>query len=196
MSRVSSNVILYKLIKIIDLKFYIIILFYLSLSSHKVYITSKTSIITLNGSVASSLWRLVFQFFIFHPIYKWSSWSWSHGSWIYNYLCNQCPSPLKLWVLTLFMARCTQYNIMWLATGQWFSPGTPVSSTNKTDGHDKTEILLKATFNIITLTHPFIKFKKNINILPLQLYRVHSTIIIVLPLQLYRVHSTIIIVLS
>jgi len=23
-----------------------------------------------------------------------SSWSWSHGSWIYNYLCKQCLSPL------------------------------------------------------------------------------------------------------
>jgi len=22
------------------------------------------------------------------------SWSWSFGSWIYNYLCNQCISPL------------------------------------------------------------------------------------------------------
>jgi len=21
-------------------------------------------------------------------------WSWSYGSWIYNYLCNQCLSPL------------------------------------------------------------------------------------------------------
>ena len=28
-------------------------------------------------------------------------------------------------------------------TGLWFSPGTPVSSTNKTDLHDITEILLK-----------------------------------------------------
>jgi len=28
--------------------------------------------------------------------------SWSYGSWIYNYLCNQCLSSLKLWVLTLF----------------------------------------------------------------------------------------------
>jgi len=27
----------------------------------------------------------------------------------------------------------------WLATGRWFSPGTPLSSTNKTDLHDKTE---------------------------------------------------------
>jgi hypothetical protein len=31
----------------------------------------------------------------------------------------------------------------WLATGWWFSPGPPVSSTNKTDRHDITEILLK-----------------------------------------------------
>jgi hypothetical protein len=27
------------------------------------------------------------------------------------------------------------------AAGQWFSPGPPVSSTNKTDCHDITEIL-------------------------------------------------------
>jgi hypothetical protein len=31
----------------------------------------------------------------------------------------------------------------WLATGQWFSLGAPVSSTNKTDRHDITETLLK-----------------------------------------------------
>jgi len=24
------------------------------------------------------------------------SWSWSYGSWINNYLCNQCLSPLTL----------------------------------------------------------------------------------------------------
>ena len=40
------------------------------------------------------------------------SWSWLCGSWIYNYLCNQCLSPLT-WVRTPFMARCTQYNIIW-----------------------------------------------------------------------------------
>jgi hypothetical protein len=38
--------------------------------------------------------------------------SWLYGSWIYNYLCNQCLSPLKLWVRTPFMVSCTQYNIM------------------------------------------------------------------------------------
>jgi hypothetical protein len=37
----------------------------------------------------------------------------------------------------------------WLATGQWFSPGPRVSSTNKTDRHDITEILLKVALNTI-----------------------------------------------
>ena len=37
-----------------------------------------------------------------------------------------------------------------LATGQWFSLGTRVSSTNKTDCHDMTdEILLKVALNNI-----------------------------------------------
>jgi hypothetical protein len=31
----------------------------------------------------------------------------------------------------------------------WFSPGPPVSSTNKTDRHDITEILLKVALNTI-----------------------------------------------
>jgi hypothetical protein len=39
-----------------------------------------------------------------------------------------------------------------LATGQWLSPGTPVSSTNKTDRHDIAEILLKVALNTITRT--------------------------------------------
>ena len=38
----------------------------------------------------------------------------------------------------------------WLVTGRWFSPGTPVSSNNKTNDHDITEILLKVALNIIT----------------------------------------------
>ena len=40
----------------------------------------------------------------------------------------------------------------WLATGQWFSPGPPVSSTNKTDCHEITEILLKVPLNTIKQT--------------------------------------------
>jgi hypothetical protein len=40
----------------------------------------------------------------------------------------------------------------WFAAGQWFSPGTPVSSHNKTDLYDITEILLKVVLNTIN-TH-------------------------------------------
>ena len=40
-------------------------------------------------------------------------------------------------------------------TGQCFSPGTPVSSTNKTDRHDITEIVLKVDLNTITLNPLF-----------------------------------------
>ena len=36
--------------------------------------------------------------------------------------------------------------------GRWVSLGTPVSSTNKTDRHYITEILLKVALNTITLT--------------------------------------------
>jgi hypothetical protein len=36
--------------------------------------------------------------------------------------------------------------------GWWFSLGNPVSSINKTDHHDITEILLKVPLNTITLT--------------------------------------------
>ena len=36
-----------------------------------------------------------------------------------------------------------------MVAGRWFSPGTPVSSTNKTDRHDITEILLKVALNTI-----------------------------------------------
>jgi hypothetical protein len=39
-----------------------------------------------------------------------------------------------------------------LAADVLFSPGTPVSSTNKTDCHNTTEISLKVALNIITLT--------------------------------------------
>jgi hypothetical protein len=34
---------------------------------------------------------------------------------------------------------------------RWFSTGTPVSSTNKTDCYDIAEILLKVALNIINL---------------------------------------------
>ena len=41
----------------------------------------------------------------------------------------------------------------WLATCRWFSPCPPVSSTNQTDRHDITEILLKVALNTIKQTN-------------------------------------------
>jgi hypothetical protein len=83
--------------------------------------------------------------------------SWSYGSWIYNYICNQCLSPLMLWVLTpprrgvLDTTLCDKV-CQWLAEGRWLSLDTPVSSTNKTARRDITEILLKVALNNIIWT--------------------------------------------
>jgi len=50
------------------------------------------------------------------------------------------------WWGVLDTTLCDQV-CQWLAAGQWFSLGTPVSSTNKTDRHDIAEILLKVVLN-------------------------------------------------
>ena len=63
-----------------------------------------------------------------------------------------------LWVGISIRARCTTLCdkvCQWLATGQWFSP---VSSTNKTDHHDITEMLLKMALNTIEQTNVTITF--------------------------------------
>ena len=82
-----------------------------------------------------------------------------HGSWIDNYLCNQCLSPLTLSVRAplrrgeLDTTLCDKVCQL-LATGRWCTPGTPVSSTDKTDRHDITEILLKVVLSTITEYFP------------------------------------------
>ena len=63
---------------------------------------------------------------------------------IYFFNCKDC------WEL-LDAILCNKV-CQWLAAGRWFSPGTAVSSTNKTDCHDITEILLKVMLNTIILT--------------------------------------------
>jgi hypothetical protein len=78
------------------------------------------------------------------------SWPWTHGC------CNQCLSPLMLWVRIAIRARCTTLCdkvSQWLATGRWFSPGPPVSPTNKTNHNDISEILLKVALSTIKQTN-------------------------------------------
>ena len=67
-----------------------------------------------------------------------------------NYLYKQCISPLKLWGV-LDTTLCDKV-CQWLAAGRFIFPGTPVSSTNKPDGHDIAEILLKVALNNVTLS--------------------------------------------
>jgi hypothetical protein len=90
------------------------------------------------------------------------SWSWSYGSWIYNNLCNQCLSLLKLWGWIPLMRGVLDTTLCdkvckRLVSGLWFSLGTPVSS-NTTDHHDIAEILLKVVLNSMTLTLQRVQF--------------------------------------
>jgi hypothetical protein len=83
-------------------------------------------------------------------------WSWSYGSWIYNYICNQGLSPLKLWFQIPFMARCSLYNIMWESLSVTCDRSVAFSHHScflHQINHDipVTEILLRVALNTITL---------------------------------------------
>jgi hypothetical protein len=83
---------------------------------------------------------------------------WLYGSWIYNYLCNQYLSSITLYVRiplrrgVLNTTLCDKV-CQWLAADRWFSPGTPISTTNKTDRHNiyNWNILAWAGFEHTTL---------------------------------------------
>ena len=102
-----------------------------------------------------------------------SSWPWSYGNWIYNYLCNHCLSPLMLLARISIKARCTTLCdkvCQWLAKGHWSSPGPPVSSINKTDRHDITEILLKVVLNTIKQTDWLVDWISRISFAVIQVH--------------------------
>ena len=62
----------------------------------------------------------------------------------YHHYC--CEFESCSWRGVLDSTLCDKI-CQWLATGLWFSLGTPVSSTNKTDRHDIAETLLKLALN-------------------------------------------------
>jgi hypothetical protein len=123
------------------------------------FISAKVSIPSVEMCIRNNfLWYASKYLMTVRWLLNGPSWSWWYVSWIYNYLlCNQCLPPIKLWVRTrswrgvLDTTLCDKV-CKWLATGLWFPPVTPVSSTNKTDRHEITEILLKVTVN--TISHP------------------------------------------
>ena len=98
-------------------------------------------------------------------MYYWGpSWSWSYGSLILSLTVQSVPITTE--VVSSNPVHGEVYSIQhyvikfcqWLVTDRRFSLGTMVSSSNKTDRHDITEVLLKVAFNIISL-------KQTINVL-------------------------------
>ena len=67
---------------------------------------------------------------------------------ISEYHHSSCELEPRYWRVVLDTKLCHKICQL-LATGRWFSPGTPDSSTNKTDRHNITEILLNVALNTI-----------------------------------------------
>ena len=63
----------------------------------------------------------------------------------------------RSWLGVLDTTLCDKV-FQWHATGRWFSPGSPVSSTSKTDHHDIAELLLKVALNTINQTNNLISY--------------------------------------
>jgi hypothetical protein len=57
--------------------------------------------------------------------------------------------PIRRW--HIYITFCDKV-YQWHTADLWFSAGTPVSFTNKTDSHNIAEILLKVALNTMTLT--------------------------------------------
>ena len=91
-----------------------------------------------------------------------------HSSESYYYLCNQCLSPptlsvqILLWPGVLDTILCEKV-FQLLTAGLWFSLGTSVSSTNKTNCHNISEILLRVALTL-TLYYYFIGYCQAMNI--------------------------------
>ena len=77
-------------------------------------------------------------------------------TYVFDEKVQHLEGTVMLWARILIRGSCTTLcdNIcQWLATGLWLSTGPPVSSTNKTDRHDITEIFLKVALNTIKQTN-------------------------------------------
>jgi hypothetical protein len=83
------------------------------------------------------LYRKYFQYFMFHMVQ------------LRTHHCLKYVNTIQQfnrWRGVLDTTLCDQV-CQWLATGRWVSPGTPVSSTNKTDRHDIIVIKLKVALS-------------------------------------------------
>jgi len=57
-------------------------------------------LISTDLSILSAYFNVIYHTILLYKVeYKLGpSWPWSYGNWILYYLCNQCLSPLTLWV--------------------------------------------------------------------------------------------------
>ena len=67
---------------------------------------------------------------------------------LYQLNYSRCQNILSTTLMTIFVRSFIPISEN-LVAGRWFSPGTLVSSTNKSDCRDITEILLKVALNTI-----------------------------------------------
>ena len=117
-----------------------------------------------------------------------------YGSFIYNNLYNQCPSPLKFFAQIPLMIRCNRRHLcdiksvrdLWQVCG--FFRVLWVSSTNKTDCHTITEILLKVTLNTIILFSSY-SFSKTEDYFALLFSILHLNFQLLWLLHTYYYHS-------
>ena len=125
------------------------------------------AIICSRGVILTFIWSLVSNEYI-----NWNTVYYSnhHNEYSYiepmnfttTYAISAYHHLYMLWVRISIRARCTTLCdkvCQWLATGRWFSPGPPVSSTNKTARQDTAEILLKVALNTIKQTNKLIMSK-------------------------------------
>ena len=101
---------------------------------------------------------LFFNYFLclrnFHIPYERPSWS--YVSWMQNYLCNQCLSPLSVWVRISLMVYSIQHYVIKFVrylrqVGGFLRVLRFPPPIKLLDCHDVTDILLKVALN--TLTH-------------------------------------------
>jgi hypothetical protein len=87
------------------------------------------------------------------------------------YICKQGRYYISVYQVQVrlpYLSPLNRYSIIdildcqWLVTGRWVSPGTLVSSINKTDRNNITEILLTVALSTITICVHF-SLNKNIN---------------------------------
>jgi hypothetical protein len=69
-----------------------------------------------------------------------------------------CEFEPRSWRGVLDTTLCDKV-CQWLVTGRWFYPDIQVSSSNKNNSHDMTEILLKVSLNTINHTYLWSKSK-------------------------------------